>query len=84
MTFTTNEETKMTVRAKFQLNSITNYSYGGKRLRFEAVCDNSTEENRRFNKATPSGHMEMTIDNQEAVRQFELGKFYYADFSPAE
>jgi len=74
----------MSVRAKFQLNSITSYAYGGKQLKFQAVYDTSTEENRRFAKATPSGSMEMVIDNPEAVAQFELGKFYYADFSPAE
>lgn len=74
----------MSVRAKFQLNSITSYAYGGKQLKFQVVYDTSTEENRRFTTATPSGQMEMTIDNPEAVAQFELGKFYYADFSPAE
>ena len=74
----------MSVRAKFQLNSITNYAYGGKQLKFAVVYDTSTEENRRFTKATPSGQMEMTIDNPEAVAQFELGKFYYADCSPAD
>ena len=74
----------MTVRAKFQLTSITNYSYGGKRLHFDVVYDTSTEENRRFTKATPSGSMEMTIDNEAAIEQFQIGKFYYADFSPAD
>ena len=74
----------MTVRAKFLLSSITSYSYGGKRLHFDAVYDTSTEENRRFSKVTPSGALEMTIDNEAAAEQFQLGKYYYTDFSPAE
>lgn len=74
----------MSVRAKFQLHSVTDHAYGGKTLRFQAVYDQSTEENRRFTKATPSGSMEMTIDNPAASEQFQLGKYYYADFSPAE
>lgn len=72
------------VRAKFQLQSITHNAWGGKVLRFGVIYDTSTEENRRFTKATPSGHMEMTIDNPAAIEQFELGKYYYTDFTPAE
>lgn len=51
---------------------------------FAAVYDTSTEENKRFTKATPWGELKMRVDNP-AVR-FEIGTFYYLDFSavPAE
>jgi len=26
----------------------------------------------------------MVVDNEEAVKQFEVGKSYYLDFTPAE
>jgi len=72
------------VRGKFTLHSIQHHSYGGQTFRFGAVYDNGTEENRRFAKATPSGTLEMTVDNPPAQAFFELGKTYYLDFSKAE
>jgi len=41
-------------------------------------------ENARFTKATPWGEIRMGIDNPAALSQFEPGKSYYVDFSPAE
>ena len=37
-----------------------------------------------FGKYTPSGSMELTIQNDEAEKQFEIGKEYYIDISVAE
>lgn len=72
------------VRAKLQLNSITQHSYSKelRTLHFDAVHDTSTPENERFTKYTPSGHFDMTVDNPEALAQFELGVSYYVDFTP--
>ena len=66
------------VRAKFYVQSIE----GGKVV-MNAVHDNNTPENERFTKATPSGKMEMTIDNPDALEFFEPNQMYYADFSKA-
>lgn len=41
-------------------------------------------EDGRFTKATPWGELRMTVDNPTAAIQFEQGKSYYLDFSPAE
>lgn len=41
-------------------------------------------ENFKFWSATPSGKLEMNIMNQDAASQFEVGKHYYLDFTPAE
>jgi hypothetical protein len=71
------------VRGKFTLNAITNHSYGAQTFKFGAVYDNGTEENKRYAKATPSGQLEMTVDNPLAQAFFELGKSYYLDFTKA-
>lgn len=73
----------MTVRAKFTLTAITSHAYGGKTLRFQPVYDQSIPEDQRFQKATPSGQFDMTVDNPVALEQFELGKAYYFDATPA-
>lgn len=41
-------------------------------------------ENTKFWSATPSGRLELGTINPEAWKQFELGKEYYLDFTPAE
>lgn len=71
------------VRAKLQLASVTEHSWGGKTLRFEARYDETIPEDRRFQKATPSGHMELQIDNPMALGQFKIGDSYYVDFTNA-
>jgi hypothetical protein len=79
----TAQESIMTVRAKFTLTAITSHAYGGKTLRFQAVYDQSIPDDRRFQKATPSGTFEMTVDNPAALEQFVLGRAYYFDATPA-
>lgn len=72
------------VRAKFTLTSIIKYNYGeGQTFKFNAVHDVSTEENRRFSKYTPSGTLEIFIDNPPAQEFFQLNKSYYLDFTEA-
>lgn len=77
----------MPVRAKFVLTAITRRSWdrgAGATVRFDAQYDQSIPEDRRFSKATPSGHFEMQVDNPSALEQLELGKAYYLDITPAE
>jgi hypothetical protein len=78
----------MTVRARLKLSEIRETKWqkdypGSKTVRFTAQYDSSIEEQRRFQKATPSGFIELQIDNEAALAQFELGADYYVDFSPA-
>lgn len=42
------------------------------------------DENKAWSAATPSGRIEMTITNPEAMNRFELGKHYFVDFTPAD
>lgn len=73
------------VRGKFvlQVKSENMWSPTARVLKFSAVC-NGTEENRNFHKYTPSGTLEMTVDNPTALEYFELGKAYYLDFTKAD
>lgn len=71
------------IRAKFLCASETRYSYGDSRsYKFTAVYDPDVPEDQRFSKATPSGALEMQVDNPSA--QFTPGSFYYLDFTPVD
>jgi hypothetical protein len=48
------------------------------------VEGNAVAENRIFGKWSPTGSLEMQIRNPAAASQFELGKSYYLDFTPAD
>jgi hypothetical protein len=39
--------------------------------------------NKSWSKWTPSGQVQMQITNPEASGQFEVGKPYFVDFTPA-
>ncbi len=73
----------MTVRAKLKVTSITDFGGGVKRLRFDAQYDDATPEDQKFGKYTPSAHAAFRITNPAALAQFEVGKAYYVDFTPA-
>ena len=76
----------MSVRAKMKLTEITETCWGkpgSKKLHFSAQYDTSIPEDRRFQEATPSGSIEMHVDNPIALEAFKLGDDYYVDFSPA-
>lgn len=51
-------------------------------LNFTPVSSGSPE-NTPFWDATPSGSLQLGVVNQEAWKEFELGKEYYLDFTPA-
>lgn len=76
----------MSVRAKFKLDSITAHSWrpSARTLKFSAQYDTSIPEDQRFQEATPSGSFEMLCTNPAANDQFELGKNYYFDITPAD
>jgi hypothetical protein len=64
-----------------QLQEVTEnfYNKGQRKLVFRACYDNSIPEHQRFQKATPTGLIELFVDNPSAITQFELGKYYYFD-----
>lgn len=72
----------MGVRAKFVCEEIEAGDDGSGDVKLSAVVSGS-EENRNFFKWTPSGTLRMGTCNAEALSQFELGKDYYIDITPA-
>ena len=75
----------MSVRIKVVCN--TKQTYGGDNwtstnLVFSPVYTGS-EENKQFFAATPGGTCQFYTVNPTATAQFEIGKEYYIDFTPA-
>ena len=69
------------VRAKVTCEGIE-----GNAVKFSTVYEPDAAkdtENARFTTATPWGEIKLGIDNPAALSQFEAGKSYYVDFSPA-
>lgn len=52
-------------------------------MKFTPVFGDSSEENKKFFAATPSGQLTMGVVSQEAWKHFELGQAYYLDFTKA-
>jgi hypothetical protein len=73
----------MTIRAKFRCNSITNNGYN-QSANLTAVYG-SGGENADYSKATPSGTLSISIDNEiKAAGFFEPMNEYYLTFEKAE
>lgn len=78
-------EPQVKTRAKFQVMSITKYAqFTGAKIEMAPVySDDPSHPNKAFWEATPNGKIEIQINNPLAIQQFEVGKEYYVDFSPA-
>lgn len=73
----------MSVRAKFRVGKI-DKSHGTANIwMFPVVSSEPDSENSKFFAATPSGQLMLGVVNEKAAEQFEVGKEYYLDFTPA-
>ena len=75
------------VRAKFRLVEKREHcDTQGATLVFSPVTSGyeDIEEDKRFHRYTPSGRLEMFVNNPPAVDKFALGGKYYIDFTPAD
>jgi hypothetical protein len=74
------------VRAKFKVSSIENSTAvpndGLRNINLLPVYDGSPE-NKEFFRWTPGGQIQLGTVNPEAAKQFEVGKEFYVDFTPA-
>lgn len=71
----------MTVRAKFCCMEMTQIcGFSGARYKFTPRYDQDIPEDRRFAKASPCGELWINVDNPAV--SFEIGTFYYLDFTP--
>lgn len=74
----------MTVRAKFKVSLITEYSDGSARIDMAPVYDSDPEsENAKFYKQTPWGQITLGTVNKGAAAQFKNGMEVYVDFTPS-
>ena len=71
------------MRAKFYVNSVTDFEGGTKQAQLRAVYDDGHPENNQFAKATPGGELSISIDNPAAQDFFVPGQAYYLDFTKA-
>src|ERR1700688_5004234 len=67
-------------RAKFQCHSVTDHGFN-KTVKLGVVYSRvDGTENNDFTKATPSGTIEMAIDNPNAAVLFKPQRYYYVEF----
>lgn len=72
------------VRAKFTVSEHRQRSFSSATVVIlRAQYDGSIPDDMRYAKATPSGSMEMEIDNPDALACFPLGSVHYIEFTPA-
>ena len=77
-------------RCKFRVTRVTN-GVPGSPTNVHLECHYPDEnldgykhgEDHAFFNATPSGHVELNIQNPHGAELFQPGEFVYADFSPA-
>lgn len=69
------------VRAKFRVTKIAKTHWGSTEVTLTPEYDQAIPEDQRFAKATPSGQIQLLIDNPPAVEYLKLGGFFYVDFT---
>lgn len=72
------------IRAKMKLAAVVGTSFGGVKAIFHCQYDASREDDKAFQKATPSGQAEFQIDNPAVMGQLVIGRDYYFDIIPVE
>lgn len=76
-----------TVRAKFKVTQVIDTqfasTYSQKKIVLEPQYDQAIAEDVSFSKATPTGRIEMQIDNETAIAAMPIGQVFYVDFTPA-
>lgn len=74
------------VRGKFKVVEITqvHWSKDARKVVLQPEYDSTIPEDQKYAKATPSGRIEMTIDNPPASDYLAIGKTFYVDFTATE
>ena len=78
----------MSVRAQFRCTSVAALDPGEhnrpmSKVVLQAVYGRGVE-NAAWSRATPNGHLDMTITNPDAIGTFVPGQAYWLDISPVE
>ncbi len=78
----------MNVRAKFKVTELITKTlaptYSQTTIVLSPQYDQKVAEDMSFSKATPSGRIEMQIDNPVAIAAMPIGTLFYVDFTPVE
>ena len=78
----------MNIRAKFKVTEVIDRQfspgYSQKTIVLQPEYDQKLAEDLSFQKATPTGRMEMQIDNPAAIEAMPIGAKFYVDFVPVE
>jgi hypothetical protein len=67
------------IRAKFKCEEVNQKAYTTEFVLVPVV--GGSPENDAFFRTTPAGRISVVIKNDETAAKFEIGKFYYVDFS---
>ena len=71
------------IRGKMVVRSVEDFGTGtGKNIKMNCRYDESIPEDQRFFSATPSGHLEMYVDNSSRTGNNETRRSFYVDFTP--
>ena len=73
-----------TIVSKFHCNRVTKTAWGSEEIEANPVMADGTEENAHFAKATPSGKLELGIDNEAVHGFFEPGAEYLVTIEKVE
>lgn len=75
----------MIARCKFTVTDVTLHAYGGRTVKLETAYDQPlSQEDRAFSNATPTGKMEVSIQNERVFDVFKPGQKVYVDVTPIE
>lgn len=69
----------MIARCKFVVDSVTHHAYGGRTIKLQTQYDQTIPEDRAFTKATPTGSIEIRVDNPAVFDVFAPGNTVYVD-----
>ena len=75
----------MNIRGKFRVTKHVKYAQDNSDVEIELVpMYSQTAEDNTYTKATPTGHISMTVTVPAVVEALPIGKSFYVDFSPAD
>jgi len=77
------------MRAKFQVEAIVRVYEGCEAVEMRAVGpgqypEDGSDEDNTYAKFTPSGKLDLAIQNPSLLGKMKLGDLFYLDFTPAQ
>lgn len=73
----------MSIRAKFQIQSVTATRYSDEVIA-TPVTDDGIPEHQRFHELTPGGELRLVVTNPDLRGRIKPGMSYYVDLTPVD